>query len=141
MSASFLSAMNTRAEDAVEETSATENECPVCYDPCAKLSVTCCNGHTICEKHYLQRYKAIYEDGRLAFGDDGVAQCCFMCRSDIEDSFFSKTYFDVLEIVITQGMLKMLNIDKKEFHPTLVRLKKDMIITKELKERYGKSRV
>jgi hypothetical protein len=72
MSASFLSAMNTRAEDAVEKTSATENECPVCYDPCAKLSVTCCNGHTICEKHYLQRYKAIYEDGRLAFGDDGV---------------------------------------------------------------------
>jgi len=96
------------------------------------LSVTCCNGHTICEKHYLQRYKAIYEDGRLAFGEsqEECAQCCFMCRSDIEDSFFNKTYFDVLQIVQVQGMLKMLNIDKKAFHPTLVRLKKDMIITK-----------
>jgi hypothetical protein len=49
-----------------------------------------------------------------------------MCRSDIEDSFFSKTYFDVLPIVQVQGMLKMLNIDKKAFHPTLVRLKKDI---------------
>ena len=125
MSASFLTAMNTRAEDAVEETSATENECPVCYGPCAKLSVTCCNGHTICEKHYLQRYKAIYEEGRLAFGDDN-AQCCFMCRSHIEDSFFSKTYFDMMLMVQVQALMKIKNIDKKEFYPVLVRVRKAM---------------
>ena len=83
---------------------ASENECPVCFGPCAKLSVTCCNGHAVCEKHYLQRYKAIYEEGRDAFGTDH-AQCCFLCRSHIEDNRFSKTYFDLLKMVVCQGIL------------------------------------
>jgi hypothetical protein len=102
---------------------ANENECPVCFGPCAKLSVTCCNGHAVCEKHYLQRYKAIYEEGRTAFHDDN-AQCCFMCRSNIQDSSFSKPYFDLLEIVIAQGVLKRAGItDKDIFHEHLRRMR------------------
>ena len=95
------------------------NDCPVCYDLCAKLSVTCCNGHSICEKHYLQRYKAIYEEGRMAFSDNH-AQCCFMCRSHIEDSRFSKIYFDLLKMVVTQGILNKSGINTSaNFHKVL----------------------
>ena len=95
---------------------ASENECSVCYGPYAKLSVTCCNGHVVCEKHYLQRYKAIYEEGRTAFNNDD-AQRCFMCRSDIEDESFSKTYFNLLNIVIAQGVCFKYGItDKDKFH-------------------------
>jgi len=82
-----------------------QSECPVCYEQCAKLSVTCCNGHAVCEKHYLQRCKAIYEEGRFAF-ETGMAQCCPMCRVSVCDSEFSKVYFTNLKLVIVQGLLK-----------------------------------
>jgi hypothetical protein len=113
---------------------ASENECPVCFGPCAKLSVTCCNGHAVCEKHYLQRYKAIYEEGRTAFHDDN-AQCCFMCRSKIQDSSFSKPYFDLLEIVIAQGVLKRAGItDKDIFHEHLLKFREVKLSYSEWKE-------
>jgi hypothetical protein len=83
-----------------------QSECPICYEECAKLSVTCCNGHTVCEKHYLQRCKAIYDEGRFAFGN-GMAQCCPMCRAHVSDSAFSTVYFANQKLVIVQGMLKM----------------------------------
>ena len=83
-----------------------ETECAICYQPCAKLSVTCCNGHTICENHYLQRYTAIYEEGRKAFGDDN-GQRCFVCRTQMCDSLFSETYFKNLQLVLFQGICKV----------------------------------
>ena len=63
----------------------SDNECAV---------VTCCNGHKVCEKHYLQRAKAVYEEGRLAFVDNDVtcAQRCFLCRTDLDDDGFSDKY-------------------------------------------------
>ena len=37
--------------------------CPVCYDdvPIAK-TVSCQHGHRTCEKHHIQRAKAMYEE-------------------------------------------------------------------------------
>ena len=130
MSASFISAMNTRAEDAVEETSATENECPVCHGPCAKLSVTCCNGHTICEKHYLQRHKAIYEDGSMADINARLAAAaerprCFMCRCNLENKRFSKTFYSLQDIVISQGLIKMFGIQKDFLHIGVAHLRSE----------------
>jgi len=94
----------------------SHQECSVCYEPCAKLSVTCCNGHTICEKHYLQRYKAIYQEGRQAFHDDN-AQSCFLCRTEIGDDEFSLTYHKNMKLVICQGMLtKNRRYSNKNFH-------------------------
>ena len=60
------------------ESTKKELERAVCMEPCAELSVTCCNGHMVCEKHFLQRAKAIYEEGRYAY-DDKV-QRCFLCK-------------------------------------------------------------
>ena len=76
-----------------------EAECAICLEPCSKLSVKCCNGHEVCEKHFLQRYKAIYEEGRLAFKGDN-AQRCFVCRQKMHDNEFSDTYFKNLRLVI-----------------------------------------
>ena len=85
----------------------SDNECVVCMEQCAELSVLCCNGHRVCEKHYLHRAKAIYEEGRLAFGDDDV-QRCFLCRTHINDDKFSKQHFKTLRMVQAYGMLKLM---------------------------------
>ena len=84
-----------------------QSECPVCYEQCAKLSVTCCNGHAVCEKHYLQRCKAIYEEGRLAYGKGNMGQCCPVCRKKVPDRKFSTVYFANQKLVVAQGMLKV----------------------------------
>ena len=95
----------------------SHQECSVCYEPCAKLSVTCCNGHTICEKHYLQRYKAIYEEGTNPFDDDNDSQICFFCRTEINDDAFSPIYFRNLQFVILQGnLLREGKFSKDNFH-------------------------
>ena len=85
----------------------SDNECVVCMEPCAELSVSCCNGHRVCEKHYLHRAKAIYEEGRLAFHDDDV-QRCFLCRTNIEDDKFSEEHFKLLHIVSAYGLFKIM---------------------------------
>ena len=82
-------------------------KCSVCMEEHSKLAVTCCNGHKICEKHYLQRYKAIYEEGREAFNDDH-AQKCFMCRTPMEDARFSQTYDKNLKLLVALDGGKMM---------------------------------
>ena len=64
-------------------------------EPC----VTCCNGHKVCEKHYLQRAKAIYEEGRRAFHDDDVHRC-FLCRTSMCNDLFSDRYHTVIKCVL-----------------------------------------
>ena len=91
------------------ESTKKELECAVCMEPCAELSVTCCNGHMVCEKHFLQRAKAIYEEGRYAY-DDKV-QRCFLCRAGIPDNKFSDVHHKIMEAIVVDGVLK---INEKE---------------------------
>ena len=79
-----------------------QSEYPICYEECAKLSVTCCNGHTVCEKHHLQRCKVILSEGRKI----SEGRRCFMCREKILGLHFSTTYWEVLDFVIAEGVLK-----------------------------------
>ena len=100
----------------------SDNECVVCMEPCAELSVSCCNGHKVCEKHYLHRAKAIYEEGRLAYHEDDV-QRCFLCRTGIEDDEFSNKHHKVMTIV-ADGMMKQMvkkGIMSKEMRNEAVR--------------------
>ena len=85
----------------------SDNECVVCMEPCAEFSVSCCNGHKVCEKHYLHRAKAIYEEGRLAYHEDDV-QRCFLCRTGIEDDEFSNKHHKVMKIVVADGIMKQM---------------------------------
>ena len=76
--------------------------CHVCLGdvPTCKVS-KCPNGHACCEKHHIQRIKAIYEGGQRAFGDDQderSGQRCFMCRATMPDALFSERYFRMLRI-------------------------------------------
>ena len=87
------------------------DECAVCMEPCAELSVTCCNGHMVCEKHFLQRAKAVYEEGRYAFGGEGRVQRCFLCRAGIPDDKFSDQHHKTMDCIVVDGVLK---INEKE---------------------------
>jgi len=78
----------------------------------AKL-VCCENGHHCCQKHHLERVRAIYQEGRAAFGgtdpdNKGQGQKCFMCRVSIPDALFSDTYFKNLGIIQAFEYTKML---------------------------------
>ena len=81
----------------------TDNTCHVCYDKVSK-GVTCENGHTCCQKHHLERIRAIYQEGQLAF--DSMGQHCFICRCPIKDDRFSKEYFNCLKVIITIGVIQ-----------------------------------
>ena len=89
------------------ESTKEELECAVCMELCAELSVTCCNGHKVCEKHYLQRAKAVYEEGRYAFGGEGRVQRCFLCRARIPDNKFSDQHHKIMEAIVVDGVLKI----------------------------------
>ena len=89
------------------ESTKKELECAVCMEPCAKLSITCCNGHVVCENHYLHRTKAIYEEGRSAFNNEQKVQRCFLCRTDIPDEKFSDQHNKTMKAVIVDGRLKI----------------------------------
>ena len=63
--------------------------CHICYEtPKEGKEVVCVNGHLCCQKHHLERIRAIYQEGRNAFGyggegeevEDASGQQCFMCR-------------------------------------------------------------
>ena len=60
--------------------------------------------HTVCEKHFVQRIKAIYEEGRYAF-DTNEAQRCFLCRTHMEDKRFSATYHKNVKVAILFGLV------------------------------------
>ena len=53
----------------------------------------------------MQRAKSIYDEGRMAFGENDV-QCCFICRTYIPDNHFSQMYFKNLSLVQVQGIIK-----------------------------------
>ena len=43
-------------------------ECHVCMEKIdGDKMVTCENGHSCCQKHHLERIRAIYQEGRFAF--------------------------------------------------------------------------
>ena len=77
-----------------------ELECPVCFDIIKPgKGVKCQNKHTVCEKHFISRAKAIYSEGAFAFQDESTdLHRCFMCRCDIPDTSFSNQYFKLLHI-------------------------------------------
>jgi len=88
-----------------KRSSMTCYECPVCMEtvPEEKM-VQCCNGHRVCEKHQLQRIRAIYQEGRSAFNqiegcENGKGQHCFVCRCVMSDSLFSVNYFKMLRLI------------------------------------------
>ena len=86
------------------------DECHVCYKPftlahaMSTETVTCPNGHICCQRHHLERVRAIYQEGNpsaFAGGEDGsgTAQHCFMCRCDMKDDLFSPSYFRCLAVL------------------------------------------
>ena len=83
-----------------------ELECAVCMEPCAKLSITCCNGHMVCEKHYLQRAEAVYDEGREPFSDKEHINKCFLCRTDIPTEEFSIGHNKKMTARIAKGVFK-----------------------------------
>ena len=87
--------------------------CHVCLGDVPTCKVAKCpNGHACCEKHHIQRIKAIYEGGKHAFdGVDGgegeqTGQMCFMCRCPMPDANFTENYFKMLRLCITIEMPK-----------------------------------
>ena len=86
--------------------------CHVCLGDVPTCKVAKCpNGHACCEKHHIQRIKAIYEGGKYAFSDGagnpgGSGQCCFMCRADMPGALFSQTYFRVLDLTVAVELSK-----------------------------------
>lgn len=81
--------------------------CHVCLGDVPTCKVTKCpNGHACCEKHHIQRIKAIYEGGKYAFSDGGSGQCCFMCRAGMPDALFSQTYFKMLDLTVAIELSK-----------------------------------
>ena len=78
-------------------------ECHVCMEKIdGDKMVTCENGHSCCQKHHLERIRAIYQEGRFAFDlgpTHGGGQHCFMCRCNIEDDLFSSAYRKNLHVI------------------------------------------
>ncbi len=89
-------------------------ECHVCMEnvPCNKV-VTCVNGHSCCQKHHLERIRAIYQEGRNAYTEGGTGQSCFMCRVPIGDNHFSHVFFKNLHIIQAIEIPKMMGVTSK----------------------------
>ena len=87
--------------------------CHVCLGDVPTCKVAKCpNGHACCEKHHIQRIKAIYESGRNAFEDHidgGGGQMCFECRAVMPDELFSRVYLKMLDITLVVEMAKKAN--------------------------------
>ena len=94
--------------------------CPICFeDVCEAKTVCCPNGHRCCEKHHIQRIKAVCETGKIPFIEDGcMAQKCFECRSNIPDNSFSETYFKMLCVTLTIELNKQCG--KKVSHVEII---------------------
>jgi hypothetical protein len=95
-----------------------EIECPVCYDTIKPgKGVKCEHGHSVCERHFIERAKSIYSEGKFAFQDDECSlQRCFMCRVDMPDELFSKQYFKLLHITQIFGMGKAHGLTNEDNH-------------------------
>ena len=109
-----------------------KKECHVCYENIPEgKGVTCENGHSCCQKHHLERVRAIYQEGQSAFGGlDGCGgdngQHCFMCRCAIGDDRFSPSFFKVLRVIQAVEIPKMMGIT--DIHPsTLMEETADLI--------------
>lgn len=86
--------------------------CPICFeDVCEAKTVCCPNGHRCCEKHHIQRIKAVCETGTTLFKDGWCnGQKCFECRSNIPDESFSETYFKMLRVTLVIEIPKILKL-------------------------------
>jgi hypothetical protein len=101
-------------------------ECPICFSTTNTMA-TCHNGHMFCENCMLDRIKAVYDEGRLAFRDDDT-QKCFICRCDMGDSDFSDNYGKLLQCVVLNGCSKGRNISTKrrnEIYHKMVRAREE----------------
>ena len=91
-----------------------EFECHVCYETVFKdKCVTCCNGHSCCQIHHLQRIRSIYQEDTLAFGggdvnESGSGQKCFLCRDRIDDESFSKNFLMNMRLIQAVEIPKMM---------------------------------
>jgi hypothetical protein len=85
-------------------------DCHVCYDPILDILkqghqvIRCCNGHSCCEKHHLERIRAMYQSDQMAFGgedddDSGMGQTCFECRVKMPDQKFSRKFMVMLNFI------------------------------------------
>lgn len=89
-------------------------ECHVCMEKIdSDKMVTCENGHSCCQKHHLERIRAIYQEGRCAF-EDGQGQHCFMCRCSLGDHRFSSAYFKNLRVIQAVELPKMMGITNSQ---------------------------
>jgi hypothetical protein len=107
----------------LEQDKEIDNTCHVCYEEVPEgKGVTCENGHTCCQKHHLERVRAIYQEGRSAFEGMGTkvenanGQDCFMCRCYLPDALFSLSYFKCLTVIQTIEIPKMHGLETTE-HP------------------------
>ena len=80
------------------------------------------NGHSCCQKHHLERVRAMYQEGRSAFGglfgcEGDSGQHCFMCRCAIGDARFSPSFFKVLRVIQAVEIPKMMGIN---IHPSIL---------------------
>lgn len=92
----------------------TQLECHVCMEKIdSDKMVTCENGHSSCQKHHLERIRAIYQEGRSAFVD-GQGQHCFMCRCSIGDHRFGSAYFKNLRVIQAVELPKMMGIQNPQ---------------------------
>ena len=84
-------------------------DCPICLEQVPKTKcVSCPNGHSCCEKHFLQRTRAIYEEGDLVYGErDG--QQCFLCREPIDEDVFSDVFWKNMSLIQYLGLQKIMN--------------------------------
>jgi hypothetical protein len=88
-----------------------DDTCHVCYEKNEPLKMVVCeNGHTCCQKHHLERVRAIYQEGRSPYQDES-AQKCFMCRCDMPDELFSDMFFNVLRVIQAVEIPKMMGKD------------------------------
>lgn len=92
----------------------TQLECHVCMEKIdSDKMVTCENGHSCCQKHHLERIRAIYQEGRSAFVS-GQGQHCFMCRCSLGDHRFSSAYFKNLSVIQAVELPKLMGIQNPQ---------------------------
>ena len=108
-------------------------ECSICDEIIKPGKGVCCeNKHTVCEKHFISRAKAMYEEGGNAFGDRSTtSQRCFMCRCEMPDCLFSNQYFNLLNLTISFGLGQSGGLSKSQCRKKYLQLLPIMIQARE----------
>jgi hypothetical protein len=92
----MLKTLNMSTKEDEEDKEAGEDEedeeqpeCPVCMEPCTKPCVKCPNGHSCCQKHFLQRGMSMTTKGNYAFKNKTSCMRCFVCREALQVNNFT----------------------------------------------------